>query len=315
MKYLILTPFIYFWLFGLNIPNETANSARFSPPNECKRMPIFSTKIGFDLQRSAFSTSERKVKGLVFIEFSKDGDANKNKIYQPDSWKQAGAMGPIIIDEEGNVFAAPVPMINTLDNPSNLQNILYKLDSRTGDMANYIALPDYPSAEFKAQPEQNPFGLLGLAYDCDTKTIYATSVKGSSRDEETGCVWAVRKSDKSIISTAKKIDAMGIGTTNINTEKRLFVGKTRNGEIISYPLNTDGSIKTDSARLETSLEGLGPRGDDRARKIRFNERNEMVIQGIEFYYNLIAPTEKQETVYVFRYNPNTQRWIFVRYGA
>jgi hypothetical protein len=220
-----------------------------------------------------------------------------------------------VIDEEGSVFVAPIPMVNILDNPPALQNTFYKLDNQTGEMASFVALPDSATADYKAHPEQNPFGLLGLAYDCDTRIIYATSVKGSSRDEEAGCVWAIHKNDKKILGALGKIDAMGIGLGVQNGEKRIFLGKTRSGDIVSYALNTDGTLKFGSERLETSLEGLGARGDDRARKIRFNERNEMVVQGIEFYYNLIAPTEKQETVYVFRYNLTLQRWVFIRFGA
>jgi hypothetical protein len=64
--------------------------------------------------------------------------------------------------------------------------------------------------------------------------------------------------------------------------------------------------------LALSLEGLGPRGDDKAKKIVFTPKGEMNIEGYEFGFNLIAPTEKQVTNYLFRYNPNTENWIFVR---
>jgi hypothetical protein len=46
-----------------------------------------------------------------------------------------------------------------------------------------------------------------------------------------------------------------------------------------------------------------------ARKIRFSPDGTMTITGIEFYFNLTAPTEKQETVYQFRYVPAQQKWM------
>ena len=306
---------LFLFFLGLHYQSTIPTSSVFLPPTECKRLPVFVQKIGFDVQRTGFSTSERKQKGLVFVEFSADGNPEKNRSYQAPSWKQAGAMGPIVLDEEGNVFCAPVPMINVLDNPPELQNILYKVESRTSEMRSFLDLPTETAISFTKNPAQNPFGLLGLAYDCDTKTIYATSVKGSSLYEEVGCVWAIRKSDKTVISSVKKIDAMGVGIGIINNQKRLFIGKTRTGDIVSYPLNGDGSIDANKPQLEISLDNLGARGDDRARKIRFNAQNEMVVQGVEFYYNLIAPTEKQETSYVFSYNQMAQRWVFVRLGT
>jgi hypothetical protein len=300
--------FLAFWLL-ISQKNNTV------PPIECKQMPVFIRKTGFDLSRSGFSTAERKQKGLVFVEFAADGDAKKNRFYQPESWKKAGSMGPIIIDEEGIVFAAPVPTVNILDNPIALQNTLYKVDAQSGEMSAFIALPDSATSEYTKQPEQNPFGLLGLAYDCGTKLLYATSVKGSTSDAEAGCVWIINKSDKKITASISKIDAMGIGIYTKNGEKRVYLGKTRTGDIISYQLNPEGTILKNTEQVEVSLEGLGGRGDDHARKIRFNEKNEMVVQGISFYYNLVAPSEKQETTYIFRYNTATQRWVFVRYGA
>lgn len=34
----------------------------------------------------------------------------------------------------------------------------------------------------------------------------------------------------------------------------------------------------------------------------------MTVHGVEFYFNLTAPTEKQETVYQFKYNGAQKKW-------
>jgi hypothetical protein len=35
----------------------------------------------------------------------------------------------------------------------------------------------------------------------------------------------------------------------------------------------------------------------------------MIVAGIEFSVNLIAPTEKQETIYRFIYDSKAQKWV------
>jgi hypothetical protein len=37
-------------------------------PNDCKQLPAFLTKIGFDPSRSAFTTSEKRQKGIALIQ-------------------------------------------------------------------------------------------------------------------------------------------------------------------------------------------------------------------------------------------------------
>ena len=60
-------------------------------------------------------------------------------------------------------------------------------------------------------------------------------------------------------------------------------------------------------RNELSLNGYGPRGDDKARKIKFSNGT-MLVNGISFNYNLQASSEKPETLYSFRWNINNKKW-------
>jgi hypothetical protein len=49
-------------------------------------------------------------------------------------------MGPITTDESGNTYIAPVPTVNVLDNPLDQQNIIYKVESSSGEMKPFINL-------------------------------------------------------------------------------------------------------------------------------------------------------------------------------
>ncbi len=291
MKHLFL-----FIIYSLSIHCVFSQTIR-----DCRVLPPYAMKLGYDMQKSGFSTSEQKYMGLTFVEFGNDG---KNKVYQHKSWKKAGFLGPILILENGDLIAAPTPSVNVLYNKAEEQNFLYRINATTQEMTKMLALPYFakPNAE-------NPFGLIGLAYDCDNKVIYASSLAGSTRKKENGKIFAIQSTDNKIVAIIDSVDCMGIGLVYVNGEKRLFMGKTRNCEIVSIALNPNGSFKG-TPRKELSLEGLGPRGDDVARKIRLLPDGSLQIQAVEFYYNLIAPTEKQESKYIFKYMNG--KWILVQ---
>ena len=108
----------------------------------CQRQPQFLPTTGLDPKHSAFSTSEKRMKGIVLLQFpTNPADTAGRKIWQHPSWSQFGYMGPITTDENGNVYTAPIPVINEIDNPKEKQNIIYKVESTTGEMKPLVNLP------------------------------------------------------------------------------------------------------------------------------------------------------------------------------
>ena len=299
-KYLTFS-FIFAYL-GVFSPQKQAFQEEIFPPEGCKKLPACVEKLGFDLTKSAFSTSEKKHTGIVFT------DLSSGKIYQHPSWTKAGHLGPIVITERGDVFSAPIPVINLIDNQPEDQNKIYKIDGKTGEMNLFLDLPKAAKSS-----GENPFGTLGMAYDCDTKVLYVSTVFGSTLQNERGRIYAISSENGKIIDSLINIDAMGIGVAFENSERTFFYGTTRLSSIYSIKLDASGKF-INKPKVCCSLENLGPRGDDRARKIRFTPKGEMLIQAVEFYYNLIAPTEKQETVYYYRYDASAKNWVFAGYG-
>jgi hypothetical protein len=282
-----------FWFFRSVLNNKTKVS-QIGIVTGCTKSPIFVSKLGFTNQ-AALSTSEKTKKGLAIIEQGKQP-------YQHESWKSAGSLAPIQLDKDGDVFVAPAPMINVLDNPFAEQNTIHKVDSNTQEMKPFAKLPTTANAT-----EQNPYGILALGYDCETSSLYASSVAGSTRTSEVGKLYQIDSANGGVKSVLDNIDAFGIGVFNSAKGKRLYYGLARNPEVWSIGLDDNGGFLSDAKR-EISLESAGTRGDDKARKIRFTPQNEMIVSGIEFNFNLIAPTEKQETIYRFRYNPTNDSW-------
>ncbi len=278
----------------------------FGGAARCATNPAFVRTFGFDPQLAALSTSERHVRGLALVEIGPRGDVSqKGRIFSHPSWSVGGHLGPISRSADGTVYVAPVPVISVYFNESSRQNDLYRVDPVTGVMTRALSLP-------AAQPpdETNPYGILGLALDCDTNSLYVSSVMGSTRDREVGRIFRIDLAKNSVADTFDNVDVMGIGVFNGANGKRLYVGRARNSKIESIALDDAGNFKG-GLRPELSLEGMGPRGDDRARRISFSIDNVMQVQGIEFGFNLIAPTEKQETQYRFRYENAADRWVEV----
>ena len=272
--------------------------------NECKQQPAFLKKIGFDPSRSAFTTSEKRLNGLSVIQINKPGDTTNGgrKLYRDTSWTKYGYMGPIQIDPKGNCFVAPVPVINLIDNPIVLQNIIYKVDGNTGLMKSFVNLPVLDTLGVT-----NPYGILGFAYLCESNILYVSTVQGSTRANERGIIYAVNEAG-TIIDKIENIDAFGIGIAYVDDARKLFIGSARTPDIFVISLDEEGKF-IGTKKPVTTIAGLGPRGDDKARKIRFDKNGNMEIFALEFNYNLTAPTEKQETKYLFAWNEEEKKWV------
>jgi hypothetical protein len=276
----------------------------------CREQPRFLTQFGYDERLSALSTSERFRKGLVLKQFpgqpnNPNLQAAPVKTFQHETWDDAGWLGPITLDKLGNVYIVPVPVISVYDNPTGEQNVVWRVDSMTGVLTKMLSLPPL------VQPDAtNPFGALGATYDCDTNSLYVTSVMGSTRQKENGRLYRIDLAKNEVASIFDNVDALGVSVFNTSKGKRLYFGSSRKPEIRSIALDDFGNF-VGAPRMEFSLENLGPRGDDKARRINFLPNNDMEVFGIEFGFNLIAPTEKQETKYRFKYDAGEDKWKFI----
>lgn len=279
----------FFLIFILLILNVSSTVLGEPPFVSCASVPRFATKMG--VKKPLISTADRKRTGLVMYPV-----LSPNRLGNPirlPSWKNAGRLGPFFSDEKGNIFVAPVPNINALENPPESQNWIYKIDSDSGELNVFIKIP------VDIIPSQtNPYGLLGLEYDCKRKIIYASTISGSSPETERGKIVAIEASSGKIISEFKNIDVMGIGLG----DDSLFVGKTRSSEIFKINLDKDGHFASNKAEYVIRLE---PFNISKARKIRILN-DIMTVHTTEFYYNLAGQTEFEQPV--FRYKLQNNSW-------
>jgi hypothetical protein len=276
--------------------------------NECKALPPFIKKIGFNPATSAFSTSEKRIKGLALVQYNTPGDTTNGggKIYQHESWKQAGYLGPTLLGPQGHCFAGPVPVINLLDNEPAKQNIVYMVDANTGVMNKFIELP-LPDSIYNT----NPYGILGFTYLCEADVLYISTVAGSNRQTQNGVVYAVSAITGQIIDKLENTDVMGMGISYLPGKRTLYCGSARSSDVYVVSIDKDGRF-TGKLNFAFSVAGIGPRGDDKIRRIRFDKTGNMLLHAIEFNFNLTAPTEKQESIYTFQYDEATKNWIALK---
>ncbi|MEQ1623205.1 MAG: hypothetical protein ABL870_00880 [Sediminibacterium sp.] len=279
----------------------------------CQKEPAFIQHYGLDPLWSAMSTSEKHRMGLVLVEIIKTGSETKpslnsfrGRIFQDSSWKKAGWLSGISLDAIGNVYTIPAPLVSVLDNPPQNQNSIFRVDAQTGIMQKWLQLPLK-----KYESGNSPFGLMGISFDCTSGTLFAASIAGSKRFLEKGVVYAIDASTRKLKDSLVGLDVIGMTLYfDAAGNKRLLFGKARTGEIWSVMIDKNARFLKKTLQLELSLEGLGPRGDDKARKIRFTN-GILSINGIAFNYNLQASSEKPETVYDFKWNQIAKKWELV----
>lgn len=261
--------------------------------------PQFSIELGFS-RNAIFDTRTNFVNGIALYEV--DGQGNIIRSHQDPSWISGGSLGRPVLDGNSNVFVVPVPAINTWTNPIERANTIYRIDAETGVMAAYIDLPTAapPNAD-------NPYGLLGLGYDCETNSLYATSVYGSNRTTQAGRIYHINLTTGEVQSQFDNVDAFGIAVFNAAHGKRLYFGLAREPRVLSVSLDLQGNISGD-LREEFSLDDFGINTDQRVRSIRFLGIDRMQLRTVQFSFNLVAPTEVRESLLEYVYDPNSDSW-------
>jgi hypothetical protein len=283
--------------------NSTQGAYQIGNVEYCSSVSQFAEALGF-AGGGAIDTRANFVKGVALRELDYQGTITRS--YEHPSWSKAGYLGSYQRDQVGNIYLIPMPFISIYDNPPAKANTVYRIDTVTGAMAPLVNLPALgpPTAE-------NVYGLMDIAYDCDTRSLYVSSVSGSTFEDPFGCIFRVDPYTKAVKSTLEGIDAFGIGVFNTAQGKRLFFGLAREPEIYSVGLDENGDFDTSDIRPEISLRDLGFHGDERARSITFQGQEQLLVKTLQFDFNLVAPTETRPTILEYAYQPEQDDWQLV----
>ena len=156
---------------------------------------------------------------------------------------------------------------------------------------------------------ENPYGLLGTTLDCDSDSLYVTTVAGSTRTNEVGQIVQIDLATLSQRAVFAGVDAFGLAIFTWPEGKRLYYGLARTADVYSIGLDSAGSF-VGEPQYELSM--LDP--NFKAWRIRFETDGVMQVRGLEFDFNLKATSQRQEVAYRFRRDQESGAWDIVEDG-
>jgi hypothetical protein len=309
LGFLIVSLFVGGYLLTIknkNITNDThlATSFRLGVVNTCRKTPGFIHTLS--MKQPAIDSKQQDHQGGLVIR-----DMSNNRAWQDETWTKAGYLAGFDRDNKGNMYVAPLPYVSLSQNPPDLQNQIYKIDSSTAKMQLYLKMPSEEKPNNK-----NPFGTMGLFYDCDTNSLYVSSLAGSLPRKENGAIYQIDLSTNTVVSQFNTIDAIGIGVFNTLKGKRLYYGLARKPHIYSILLDEKGNF-TESKRFEFSLSRLQGGDTTVAKKIQFSKKANkfyMTVKETEFGFRLLAENNPERKKYHFIYSIADDKWSYVEHS-
>lgn len=282
-----------------------AQEAPIGGAYDCGAMPAFVNSLDLK-QPMVIDTTIVRLPGVVIRELQ-----GERKIYQKRGWNVTGHVGSTVRDSQGAIFAAPSPSIALDTNPLSKRNTIYRINPQSGKMETFIELP-LPSIE----SQENPFGVTGLAIDCDTKMLYASSLAGSTPSENAGVIYQIDLKTGKIVDSVQGIDALGIAVFNAKNGKQLYYGDARSSSLMSLALQKDGRFfRAQSPQYILSLLAIRNGDSTQIRKIRFINNQEqgllMNLDETEFSYRIAAAAGRRYRKYTFSYNFDDEKWALL----
>ena len=262
----------------------------FGKIRSCSRMPSFLYRIG--IKRPVIDLTQLHYKGIAFYY-----GAKFNRVLHKKEWERYDALGTYTIDNYGNIYLTPNPFISIKDTTFNLQKAIYKMDSKSGQLTRWMEIDDIkPNSA-------NPYGLISIVYDCDNKTLVASSIDESNYKSQKGVIYQIDPKNKDVINRVEGFDALTVNLLHSKNHKYLIAGNARDNGVYAFEYN-NGKLDTKAHKL---FELPNPRL--RVRKIKIIDKNRLKIESIKFNYSLVAETnKKQRYEYIATYNPTNSTW-------
>lgn len=269
--------------------------------NNCRKIPQFISNL--NMRQPAIDSKQQDHNGGLLIR-----DMSNNKIWQDGSWTKSGYLAAFERDNKGNMYVAPLPYVSLTLNPPEKQNQIYKIDTQSAKMDLFLKMPS------KEVPNnRNPFGTMGLFYDCDTHSLYVSSVAGSLPQTEKGVIYQIDLNTNQVVSQLNNVDAIGIGVFNTLKGKKLYFGSARKPHIYSIYLDEKGHF-IGNKKYELSLSEIQGGNTTTAKKFIFKRKNNkfiMTIKETEFGFRLLAENNPNKKKYHFRYSIADDLWTFL----
>jgi hypothetical protein len=209
-----------------------------------------------------------------------------------------------------------VPRIHAAQADLERLRMLYRVDGLSGELAPAFALP----LQHAPHP-RNPFVALGLGYDCDWDSVFVSLVDGSTPSAEHGRLVHLRlptagtDASPPVLAEFPGVDAIAVSVLRTEGGKWLLYGRARSGRVEALALDADGRFRGAPVAL-FDLTGIGPYGNDRARRIDVQEGGALVVHGTPFQFTLAPPPAGSPVLhYHYAWDPAARAFRFEGYRA
>jgi len=294
---LILAITAYLLLFKdslSNIDNKTEKIdnfkfSEFTKLKSCSTMPMFLYKAG--VRVPVIDLSQEKYTGIAFYY------KNFTRAIHKKSWERFEYLGTYAIDRGGNIYLTPNPFISIKPTTFNLQKAIYKLDSINGKLDRWLVIDEIKPTQ------NNPYGLISVAYDCDDNSLYASAIDKSNYKGSKGRIYHINIKDKSYKKVIDNFDALTITILKSKDKKYLIAGSAYDNSLYAFEFKENRVDNLPHKLLSLTNPEL------HIRKIKVIGKNRLKLEAIKFSYSLIAATvKKKRFIFIANYNPTTNKW-------
>jgi hypothetical protein len=263
----------------------------FSKKQSCGIAPRFLQQLNIR-QPVIIDLSQNRFKGVAFHH-----GENMEQTLHSKAWEYYESFGTYTLDEQGNLYLAPMPHINTTPSTFELQKNIYYIDSATGKLAIFMHIDDvFPDSN-------NPYGIHTLVYDCEDKTLWIAAIDETNYQGQKGVIYHVDPKTKTILQRVNGFDAHTLNILQTTKAKYLLAGSAIDNALYAYQI-IDGSLSSSPVKL---LELTN--SNDHIRKIKIKENNYLELQITPFSYALIVQTTKNyRTLYDAKWNSVVSEW-------
>ncbi|WP_456431797.1 hypothetical protein [Nitratifractor sp.] len=249
---------------------EALDIGHFAPMRPCGRMPAFLRRLGVT-KLVLIDLSQQRFKGVAFLY----GPRLRRVVYAK-RWGRYDYFSTYALDPRGNLYLAPMPFISITPHTFNLQNKIFRLESKSGKLGIWMTLDDVNATA------RNPYGVIALNYDCDDGTLWVSAIDGSDYRAQRGRIYHIDPKGKRMLQKTGGFDALTLKVLKTSNGKYLLAGSARENALYAYRIE-NGRLIAPAVRL-LSL----PDPEQRIRKIRIVGSDTLVLETIPFRYSLVA---------------------------
>ncbi len=244
----------------------------FAPVRPCGRMPAFLRRLGVT-KPVLIDLSQQRFKGVAFLY----GPRLRRVVYAK-RWGRYDYFSTYALDPRGNLYLAPMPFISITPHTFNLQNKIFRLDSKSGKLGIWMTIDEVQAGA------RDPYGIVSLDYDCDDGTLWVSAIDRSDYRAQRGRIYHIDPKGKRMLQKTGGFDALTLKILKTSNGKYLLAGSARENALYAYRIE-NGRLIAPAVRL-LSL----PDPEQRIRKIKVTGPDTLLLETFPFRYNLIAQT-------------------------